>query len=50
MQNFSEIRGALEVPPAGKIQILVKRGQFSKLMYVMKTKIFLTWLEAKLQY
>ena len=27
-----------------------KKGQLSKLVYVMKTKRFLTWLEAKLQY
>ena len=51
VQNFSEIGGAFEVPPGGvKIQILAKKGQFSKLVYLMKTKIFLTWLEAKLQY
>ena len=52
VQNFSKIRGAFGVPPGGvvKIQILAKKGQFSKLVYVMKTKIFLTWLEAKLQY
>ena len=50
-QNFSEIEGAFEVTPGGvKIQILAKKGQFSNLVYVMKTKIFLTWLEAKLQY
>ena len=50
-QNFSEIGGAFEVPPGGggvKIQILAKKGQYSKLEYVMKTKLFLTWLEAKL--
>ena len=54
VQNFSEIEGAFEVPPGGgggvKIQILAKKGAISKLVYVMKTKIFLTWLEAKLQY
>ena len=50
MQNFSEIGGAFEVPLGGvKIQILAKKGQFLKLVYVMKTKTFLTWLEAKLQ-
>ena len=50
VQSFSKIGGAFEVPPGGgvKIQILPKKGQFSKLVYVMKTKIFLTWLEAKL--
>ena len=52
MQNFSKIGGAFEVPPGGvvKIQILAQKGQFLKLMYVMKTKILLTWLEAILQY
>ena len=53
VKNFSELGGAFEVPPGGggvKIQILAKKRQFSKLVYVMKTKIFLTWLEAKLQY
>ena len=53
VQNFSEIEGAFEVPPGGggvKIQILAKKRQYSKLENVMKTKIFLTWLEAKLQY
>ena len=50
VQNFSKIGGAFEVPPGGvKIQIFAKKGQFLKLMYAMKTKIFLTWLEAKLQ-
>ena len=51
-QNFSEIGAAFEVPRGGgvKIQILAKKGQFLKLEYVMNTKIFLTWLEAKLQY
>ena len=34
----------------GGIQILAKKGQFSKLVYVMKTKIFLTWLDANLLY
>ena len=44
MQNFSEIRGAFEVLPGGvKIQILAKKGKFSKLMYAMKTKIFISW-------
>ena len=54
VQNFSKIQGAFDVPPGGgggvKIQILAKKWQCSKLVYVMKTKIFLTWLETKLQY
>ena len=52
MQNFSKIGDAFEVRPGGgvKIQILAKKEQFLKLKYVMKTKIFLTWLKAKLQY
>ena len=43
VQNFSEIGGAFEVPPGGggvKIQNLAKKGQFSKLVCAMKTKIF----------
>ena len=53
VENFSKIGGAFEVLPGGggvKIQSLAKKGQFSKLVYAIKTKIFLTRLEAKLQY